>query len=144
MRADARGSEPPDAGESAESLEAALASVAHHARAATAETLLLLRALLDVASFVALGRSAARVAALRSAVELLEQVQAGVRPEGDPTRDLLADLVDALDAEIARWESRSHDDPEARAVLRAFLGLRELLWEFGISRPQPRTERASA
>ncbi len=129
-----------------ESLEAAIASAAYHARAALAETLLLLRALLDVASFLALGRGAARVETLRSAVELLEQIQAGVRPGSDPAQDLLTDLADALDAEITRWESRSQGDPEARAVLRAFLGLRELLWEFGIASPgpQPHPERATA
>ena len=41
-------------------------------------------------------------------------------------------LARALDAEIARWEARSQTDPNARPVLRAFLGLRELLWEFGV------------
>ena len=34
--------------------------------------------------------------------------------------------------EIERWEARSARDPDARAVLRAFLGLRELLWELGL------------
>ena len=42
---------------------------------------------------------------------------------------LLSALFDALDAEIARWELRSREDPNARSVLRAFLGVREILWE---------------
>jgi hypothetical protein len=53
-----------------------------------------------------------------------------------PTRSapLLSALAEALDAEIARWEARARDDAEARAVLRAFLGVRELLWELGLRR----------
>ena len=47
---------------------------------------------------------------------------------------LLRSIAEALDAEIARWETRAETDPEARAVWRAFLGLRELLWEFGVRR----------
>lgn len=41
-------------------------------------------------------------------------------------------LAAAIDAEIARWEMRSRNDSDARLVLRAFLGLRELLWELGM------------
>lgn len=43
-------------------------------------------------------------------------------------------LEEALAREIERWEKRSQRDPDARAVLRAFLGLRELLWELGLAR----------
>ena len=53
---------------------------------------------------------------------------------------LLRSIAEALDAEIARWETRAKTDPEARAVLRAFLGLRELLWEFGIRREPDASE----
>ena len=45
-----------------------------------------------------------------------------------------APLRAALEREIKRWEERSQTDPDARPVLRAFLGLRELLWEFGLRR----------
>jgi hypothetical protein len=38
----------------------------------------------------------------------------------------------ALQVEIDRWEKRSAEDDSARPVLRAFLGLRELLWELGM------------
>jgi hypothetical protein len=47
---------------------------------------------------------------------------------------LLDSISEALDTEIARWEERAGNDIEARAVLRAFIGLRELLWEFGVRR----------
>lgn len=45
---------------------------------------------------------------------------------------ILVPLEEALAREITRWEERSKHDPDARAVLRAFLGLRELLWELGL------------
>jgi hypothetical protein len=41
-------------------------------------------------------------------------------------------LAEALELEIKRWELRSSTDADARVVLRAFLGLRELLWELGM------------
>lgn len=50
-------------------------------------------------------------------------------------------LTAALEAEIKRWERRSQADPDARPVLRAFLGLRELLWELGMRHErQPASE----
>lgn len=58
--------------------------------------------------------------------------------EGTPFRlppALAAPLFRALEAEILRWETRSKTDPDARPVLRAFLGLREILWEFGVRAP---------
>ncbi len=51
-------------------------------------------------------------------------------------------LAKALEAEITRWEVRSQTDSDARPVLRAFLGFREVLWEFGV-RPQPEPDRSS-
>jgi hypothetical protein len=45
---------------------------------------------------------------------------------------LIEPLEQALQAEIERWEKRSASDESARPVLRAFLGLRELLWEMGV------------
>ncbi len=56
-------------------------------------------------------------------------------------------LEEALAREIERWEKRSQRDPDARAVLRAFLGLRELLFELGLTRdpepPDPAPDRPS-
>jgi hypothetical protein len=48
--------------------------------------------------------------------------------------ELIGPLLDALDHEVERWENRARDDVEARSVLRAFLGLREILWELGMRR----------
>lgn len=50
-----------------------------------------------------------------------------------PSR-LTEPLADALEIEIERWERRSRTDEDARSVLRAFLGLRELLWDLGMRR----------
>jgi hypothetical protein len=52
-------------------------------------------------------------------------------------------VLSALDDEIARWEARSATDAEARAVLRAFLGVREILWELGV-RPDDAARRSEA
>ena len=49
---------------------------------------------------------------------------------------LIRPITIAVELEIVRWETRSKTDPDARAVLRAFLGLRELLWEFGVRSPE--------
>jgi hypothetical protein len=62
------------------------------------------------------------------------------RRGGDGPEPLLASIAEALDIEIARWEKRARDDLDARAVLRAFLGLREILWEVGV-RPRPKRAR---
>ena len=56
----------------------------------------------------------------------LEDLIAGLRKNGSfplPTA-LTEPFATALEAEIKRWEQRSQTDPDARLVLRAFLGLR--------------------
>ena len=65
---------------------------------------------------------------------MLEGLSASLAPGDDGGLAVAETLADALDAEIGRWEQRAAEDPEARAVLRAFLGLREVLWEIGIRR----------
>jgi len=119
----------------ARGLEHALARARDHARTAAAEAALAARALLDAASLGASGVPAEGHAALRSLLRWLEEAAAGAG--GGAAARWAAALADALDAEIARWEARSRSDPEARGVLRAFLGLRELLWELGVQRPAP-------
>lgn len=52
-------------------------------------------------------------------------------------------LQRALKIEIDRWERRSAEDEAARPVLRAFLTLRELLWEFGMRDAPSSSERSS-
>lgn len=66
--------------------------------------------------------------------DLAQAIEAAIRPLRDAgrfevPRGLLDPLEQALETEIARWEARSRTDPGARPVLRAFLGLRELVWE---------------
>ncbi len=123
-----------------ESAAAALARARRHANAAIAEALAAVRALLDAASLALSGDAPADHAVLGPITRILE----GLRAEFDAgattaeAAALLRSIAEALDTEIARWQARAESDPEARAVLRAFLGLRELLWEFGIRREPDR------
>jgi hypothetical protein len=115
-----------------------------HLRNASLEGLEAARALVDAAS-VASG--AVEIAPdsltgqIRSALgELIDALRNG---RGfDLPAALTQPLSDALEAEIARWQRRSRIDPDARPVLRAFLGLRELLWELGFERPERGPEDA--
>jgi hypothetical protein len=133
------GEETRAAGDTPESAEQALARAAQHARAAAAELVAALRALVDAASLAASGQpgGSGRLAPLAL---VLDEVQTLVSPEPGGGA-LAAAIAEALDAEIARWEERGRDDPDARAVLRAFLGLRELLWEMGV-RPAANADAA--
>jgi hypothetical protein len=127
---DDRGSEPrPET--AGEALERARA----HARSAAAEALASLHALLDAAALAASGQPSEFHGLLGPMAKLLEGLSERLGDQGEPvSAPILAAVTEALDAEIARWEARAQEDPEARAVLRAFLGLREVLWEFGIRR----------
>jgi hypothetical protein len=106
-----------------------------HGRAAAAELLLCLGSLLDAASLAASGTPAA-AGALAPLAQTLSGLASDLGRDARGADSLLAALTHALDAEIARWEARSLEDPDARAVLRAFLGLREILWELGLRRPE--------
>jgi hypothetical protein len=120
----------------------ALERARDHARLAAAEGLAALRALLDAASLAATGAASDELRLLGSFGRRLDDAEAALRRGGSVGGDaLVAALADALEAEIARWQARSAEDPEARAVLRAFLGLRELLWELGV-RPRAGEEAA--
>lgn len=119
------------------SAEEALASAAQHARAALAEALAAVHALLDAASLAASGEPAATRRLLGPLARALEGLAADLDRAGrERSLPLLAAIAEALDAEIARWELRAQEDADARAVLRAFLGMRELLWEFGVRRSE--------
>jgi hypothetical protein len=122
---------PPPRGRA--ELEEALERAGRHARTALAEALAAGRAMVEAAALASTGRPITEDGALglvlRTLDELGESLSAGM--EG-PAAGLLRSVVEALDAEIARWEARASDDPEARAVLRAYLGLREILWELGV------------
>jgi hypothetical protein len=125
-----------------ESAAEALARARTHTHAAIAEALAATHALLDASSLAVSGDVSASNAVLGPIARILE----GLRAEFDESATtgeaaaLLRSVAEALDAEIARWETRAETDPEARAVLRAFLGLRELLWEFGIRRKSDASE----
>jgi len=111
----------------------ALERARQHGRAAAAEALCALHALIDAASLATTGAPAEAHRGIALVARALEDV-AGAFGEGEGA-SLLGAVVEALDAEIGRWEQRATQDPEARAVLRAYLGLRELLWELGVRRP---------
>jgi hypothetical protein len=134
--ADAGGAAPP------ETAAEALARARRHGRAALAEALQAVVALLDAASLASTGVPAEAHRSLSLAAKALAGAASGLAPDADSA--LAQALAGALDAEIARWEPRADDDPEARAVLRAFLGLRELLWELGVRRtPATAPERGA-
>jgi hypothetical protein len=111
----------------------ALDRVQRHARAAFGEAALAARALFDAASLASTGVPADAHGALAGAGSwlggLAERALDGTT-RGTPS--WLEAVAGALDQEIQRWEALGRDDPEARAVLRAFLGVREVLWEFGL------------
>ncbi len=110
----------------------ALRRARSHAQRAAAESAAALAALLDAATLAATGQVAAETPAAGLG-EGLTALRRWVEP--DAVKDgaaLLRTVAEALDAEIGRWEARSRQEPEARSVLRAFLGVRELLWELGV------------
>jgi hypothetical protein len=127
--------------EAPRSVEEALARARTHGRAALAEAAAAARCLLDAASLAASGAPSEAHAGLRRASAWLERAEALAREGSDRGARWVEEVAAALDAEIARWESRSREDPEARAVLRAFLGVREVLWEVGL---RPRSARGDA
>ncbi|MCP3982792.1 MAG: hypothetical protein GY723_00290 [bacterium] len=114
------------------SVEEALEQARFHAQSAAAESAAALAALLDAATLAATGRAAHETPAAGLG-HGLDALRRWVEP--DSVRDgasLLRAVANALDVEIRRWEERSQSEPDARSVLRAFLGLRELLWELGV------------
>ena len=124
------GPEPPP-----ETLGEALARARQHGRAATAEALAMVRALIDAASLAASGQPSEASRLLGPLAKLLEAVGDDLGHDaGDRSSQILDSIAGAIDDEISHWEERAGDDTEARTVLRAFLGLREILWEFGFRR----------
>jgi hypothetical protein len=135
---------PADGEAAPRSVGEALARARDHARLAAAEGLAAFRALLDAAALAAAGAPSAELAGLAGLSERLTELDAALRDGTGGANALVGALAAALDGEIARWEERSADDGEARAVLRAFLGLRELLWELGVRAPAQRSESPRA
>lgn len=134
-RAPADSGAPVDSGAPAETASQALERARVHARRAVGEALAAVRATLDAAAIGWSGRPSEAHAALRAIAELLDEQSARfAEGEGGVPAPMMNAILEALDQEIARWERRASTDPDGRAVLRTFLGLREILWEFGLRR----------
>ena len=130
-----------------ESVEEALQHAAHHARNAIAEFVAASRSLLDAVSLLANADAARPNPTLASVARLLDELEAHIAApthSSSAAEPLLMALFEALDVEISRWERRAERDSDARAVLRAFLGLRELLWELGVRPAAPKPPEAAA
>ena len=113
-------------------LDEALARARRHAKNAVAEALEAFRALLDAASIAASGARAAENPLFASADRWIAGASRGWADGAGLTDGLAAEIAAALEQEIERWEQRAKSDDDARPVLRAFLGLREVLWELGV------------
>ncbi len=124
---------PRGSDDSSETASQALERARGHARRALGEALAAAHALLDAAAIGWTGRPSEAHAALRGIADLLAEHSARLREgAGGVPAPMMNAIVEALDEEIARWQRRAASDPNARAVLRTFLGLREILWEFGL------------
>ena len=131
-------------GERVETVEEALARARHHGRAAAGETALALRALLDALSLSTSGRPSDASRVLSWAAAALDDAARGLGRDAPGDASLLGAVAEALDAEIRRWEARASVDRDARAVLRAYLGMREILWELGLRAPEKETAARAA
>ncbi|MEE3326049.1 MAG: hypothetical protein VX252_01805 [Myxococcota bacterium] len=116
----------------AQSVEEALAQSRKHARMALSEVLRSISYLIDAA---ALGLGAGQNPILDSgwtslvgAIDETARKLAGVQIHSTQ-EDRVAEILAALELEISRWEDRAHRDTHAQAVLLAFTGLREMIWE---------------
>jgi len=112
-----------------ETVEDALRRARAHGRLAAAESVAALSALIDAGALSA--GPLQEEGALATLRETLDRVRMWLDPEGG--RDavsVLESVSAALDEEVERWEEKSREDPDARAILRAFLAVREVIWEF--------------
>jgi hypothetical protein len=117
-------------------LDRALARARRHARNAAGEALEAARALLDAASLATSGGPAAASPLFAAIDRWVARASGSLAPGGGFSDGLAAEIAAALEHEIARWEQRAAHDDDARPVLRAFLGLREVLWELGVRAPR--------
>lgn len=122
-------------GSRAEAVGEALNRARRHGRTAAVEGMAMLQALIEATALITGGRSSEASRLLGPLAKLLEGLgeELALGAAGRSS-EVLAAFAAAIDSEIAHWEKRAHDDTEARTVLRAFLGLREVLWEFGVKR----------
>ncbi|HIF96740.1 MAG TPA: hypothetical protein EYQ54_06905 [Myxococcales bacterium] len=142
---------PPD------TVEQALARSLQHARNSASQALLATRALMDALSILLADEPVVRhaqanspIANVAEAIERWADTLQG--PEPNHSSSGLPAVLHALEAEIDRWEMRAQSDSNARTVLHAFLGIRDILWEFSPPanlamaregrRPSPKPRRA--
>ena len=123
-------------------VEEALALARQHGRAAAAEATAAVRALLDAAALGSTGKRSGEVPGLGAVGEMLDDLHRWLEG-GETSSAVVVALAEALESEIRRWETRSSQDEEARSVLRAFLGLRELLWSWVSAHNQETPRRRS-
>jgi hypothetical protein len=125
--------------------EEALQRARAHLQQATLEGLEAARALVEAAMYTSGLAGASADSLVGNVQRSLADLIAALRENGTFILPavLAEPLAAALEAEIKRWEQRSRVDPDARPVLRAFLGLRELLWELGMRREPPPKGRRS-
>ncbi len=122
--------------------EEALAKALQHARSAISEILQALGHLIDATALATTNQDSNAREWLDMAQRALGSLGSALdeRPKTTDVQAIDA-VLDALDQEIQRWQTQADESPEARAVLRAYLGLREILWEFGFRRA-PKTTHA--
>jgi hypothetical protein len=125
-----------------DSAEEALQRARTHLQRATLEGLEAARALIQAGMHTSGLATATGDSWVGNVQRSLEELIAGIRENGSFVLPAVfaEPLAEALELEIKRWELRSSTDADARVVLRAFLGLRELLWELGM---RPGTSSAS-
>ncbi|MDG2334168.1 MAG: hypothetical protein P8Q97_08090 [Myxococcota bacterium] len=133
---------PPD------TLEEALGQSLEHARASASEALMAARLLLDALSILLANEPVVRHAEHNSPIGYLassiERWASSLRPpENRPNSPDFPAVLGAVEQEIERWAGRAQDDADARTVLHAFLGMREILWELDAA-PAKRTVRNPA
>jgi hypothetical protein len=116
-------------------VDQALARSLQHARNSAAEALLAARALMDALSILLANEPVVRhadanspIAHVAEAIERWARTLRGTDP--DPYSPGLPAIIEAVENEIARWEERARTDADARTVLQAFQGIREILAEF--------------
>ena len=119
-----------------DTVEEALARGLQHARNSASEALLAARALMDALSILLADQPVARHAEPSSPIaQVAEAIERWARtlrgPTEAPDSPGLPAILEAVEIEIARWQEKARTDADARTVLRAFLGIREILWEFG-------------
>lgn len=121
-------------------LDEAIGRAREHLVRAVVEAVEAARALLEAIAAASGADASATGALLGDLRNALDRLIERLRSEGrlELPAALIAGIERTLAREIERWEALSKRDADARPVLRALLGLRELLWELGIRSPDPK------